>query len=222
MSCFRGELHAKFVIRRRALTFNSLTKFPFVRFDKVTLCYSGRLSIANKCEIFASRLQKTRLKEANSICVWATIDQMIRHHDFCDHTQLLEHLRNQILPICGYRHRYEFNIDLESDKFAVANIITSILEMQQVNECSNVGIRLVIPNQYEQLPIGTISNWLHRNRNTDNGENKFANQNQRERVLEIEVANISNSNVVEMWNHLRKVFFGIFKTFKAEKSCGTR
>ena len=86
----------------------------------------------------------------------------------------------------------------------MANIITEILEMQQVNECPNVAIRLVIDKQHEQLPIEAISNWLHRNQNTDNGGNEFANQDLRERILEIDA---SYSNAVEMLNHFKKVLF---------------
>ena len=185
---------------------NNLAEFPFLRFDAIRLDYNaGSHQIANKCEIFASQLQKlSRLHETNSICVWATVNQKGRGY-FIDHTQLLEHLRNRLLSICGYCRQYKFLISLKSDKGTVANIITSILQMQQVNECSNVGISLVIPNQYEQLPIETISNWLHRNhRNTDNGGNEFVNH--KERLLEINIAYISN--LVEMLNHFKKVLFG--------------
>ena len=195
------------------LTLNNLAEFPFLRFDTIRLDYNaGSHQIANKCEIFASQLQKlSRLHEANSISVWASVRQK-GHGYFIDHTQFLEHLRNQLLPIFGYCRRFEFRIGLRSDK---ANIITSILEMQQIIGCPNVAFRLPIynhNNQHEHLPIETISNWLHRNGNTVNGGNEVANQSQQERVLEIEVENISD--VVELWNHFKKVLlFGIFGTF---------
>ena len=196
------------------LTLNNLSEFPFVRFDDVKLDYNaGSHQIANKCEIFASQLQKLpRLNESNSISVWATVNQKRRDH-FIDHTQLLEHLPNRLLPICGCCRRFKFLIGFESDKGAVANMFTSILQMQQIIDCSNVAFRLVIDCQYDKLPIETISNWLHRNGNgnTDNGGNGIANQDQRERVLEIQVANISNS--LEMWDHFEKVLFGIFEAF---------
>ena len=194
------------------LTLNNLSEFPFVRFDDVKLDYNaGSHQIANKCEIFASQLQKLpRLNESNSISVWATVNQKRRDH-FIDHTQLLEHLRNRLLPICGYCRRYEFCIGFGSNSDAVTNIITSILEMQQIIDCSNVGIRLGIDYQNEQLPVESISNWLQRNQHTDNGGNEFTNQNQRERVLEIKVAYILN--VAEMWNHFKKVLFRIFEAF---------
>ena len=208
MSCFRSKLDA-IVIGNGVLRLNNLFEFPFLRFDDVILYYNDDSHpIANKCEIFASQLQKLpRLNESNSISVWATVNQKRRDH-FIDHTQLLEHLRNLLLPIFRNCRRYEFRISLGSDKDTVANIVTSILEVQQVNECSNVGIHLgeVRPFRYDyRLPVETISNWLHRSRNADNGENEFSNQKQRERVLEIEAVYISN--VLEMLNHLKEVLF---------------
>ena len=192
------------------LTLDNLSEFQFLRFDTIKLEYNiGSHLIANKCEVFASQLQKlARLNGVNSICVLANINQQRRDH-FIDHTQFLEHLRNRLLPICGCCRRYKFLIGFESDKDSVANIITSILQMPQIIDCPNVAFRLVIDKQYEQLPIETISNWLHRNGNgnTDDGGNEFANQNHQERVLEIEVANISSSNIVEMIDHLKKVLF---------------
>ena len=154
--------------------------------------------------------ESQKLDEANSICVSANIRHK-RHGDFRNHTQFLEHLRNQLLPIFGYRRQFEFHIGLVYDNYAVTEVITSILQMQQANECSNVGISLVIHNQYEELPTRTISNWLHRNRNgnINDGGNEFANQSQHERVLEIDAGKFSN--VLEMCNHLKKVF-AIFET----------
>ena len=72
LSCFRLDLNANFVIGNEVLTLDDLTELsrPFLRFDEVELDYnSGSHLIANKCEIFASQLQKVpRLSEANSIC----------------------------------------------------------------------------------------------------------------------------------------------------------
>ena len=210
MACFRLKLIARFVIGNGVFTPNDLVEFPFLRFDAIKLDYNiGFHLIANKCETFVNQLQKfPRLNEANSICVLANISQKRRGY-FIDHTQLLEHLHNQLLSIFGYCRRFEFRIGLGSDNGNITNIIASILEMQQVDECSNVAIHLddVKPTyMYKyRLPIETISNWLHRNRNTDNGGNEFANQNHQKRVLEIEVALILN--VLEMVNHLKEVLF---------------
>ena len=193
------------------LRLNNLFEFPFLRFDDVKLYYNGGSHpIANKCEIFASQLQKLpRLNQANSICVWANINQKGGYY-FIDDIQFLDHLRNRLLPICGYCRQYKFRIGLKSDyadNYAVTNIIPSILQMQQVNECSNVVIHFgeVRPIQFDyRLAVETISNWLHRNKNTDNDGKEFANQNHQGRVLSIEAVYISN--VLEIVNHLKKVF----------------
>ena len=204
----------KFVIGSEVLTLRNLAEFPFVRCDAINLDYSvGSHLIANKCEVFVSQLQKVpRLNEANSISVSANISQK-RRGDFRDRTQLLEHLRNKLLPICGYCRWFEFRIGLGSNIDAFTNIIASILLMQQVNECSDVVIRLVkpiipIPIQYDcPLPVETIANWLHRNPNTDNGGKELTNQNYQRRVLEIETIFNAISNVLEMFHHLKTVLF---------------
>ena len=175
LSCFRLDLNANFVIGNEVLTLDDLAELsrPFLRFDEVELDYnSGSHLIANKCEIFASQLQNVaRLSEANSICVWATVNQNIRMRrdrgHFLDHFQLLNHLRDVLLPICGYCRRYKFLIDLQSDKDAVANIIRAILRMKQIIDCPNVIIEF--GGNSKHFPLGCISNWLHRNQNTDNG-----------------------------------------------------
>lgn len=210
LSCFRLDLNANFVIGNEVLTLDDLAELsrPFLRFDEVELDYnSGSHLIANKCEIFASQLQNVaRLSEANSICVWATVNQNIRMRrdrgHFLDHSQLLNHLRDVLLPICGYCRRYKFLIDLQSDKDAVAEIIRDILRMKQIIDCPNVIIEF--GGNYKQFPLKCISNWLLRNQNTDNGGNEFANQDQQERILEIEAC---HSDVVGMLNHFKKVLF---------------
>ena len=194
------------------LTLDNLAEFPFVRCGGIYLDYSvGSHLIANKCEIFANKLQKLpRLIGANHIYVSANISRkrQKKRGDFRDHTQLLEHLRNKLLPIFCYHRRFKFRIGIGSNTDAFTNIITSILQIQQV--CSNVAIHparpITMPIQNEQLPIGTIANWLHRNRNTDNDGKEFANQNHQGSVLEIETIN-AISNDLEMLNHLKKVIF---------------
>ena len=224
-----------FSIGSEVLASNDLAKFPFVHFDAINLNYeSGSHLIANKCEMFVSHLKKLQqVGNANSICVSANISQKQaqrhkRHGDFRNHKQLLKHLRNELLPICGYCRQFEFRIGLVYDNYAVTNVITSILQMQQVNECSNVYISLVIPNQYEELPVGVgageqlpveaISKWLHRSQNT-NGGNEFVNQSQHERVFEIDVGKVSN--VMEMCSHLKKVILGFLRCSKAKNFVGT-
>ena len=213
LSCFRLDLNANFVIGNEVLTLDDLAELsrPFLRFDEVELDYnSGSHLIANKCEIFASQLQNVaRLSEANSICVWATVNQNIRMRrdrgHFLDHSQLLNHLRDVLLPICGYCRQYKFLFPLpwqteRQNKGSV--LIKSILKMQQIIGCPNVIIEF--GGNYKQFPLKCISNWLLRNQNTNNGGNEFANQDQQERILEIEAC---YSDIVGMLNHFKKVLF---------------
>lgn len=215
MSCFRSILTAKIFYENRTLTLNNLAEFPFVRFDDVRLNYFGGTDlIPNKCQTFTRQLQKLpRLNETNSICIWATVSEKRQRGYFIDHTQLLKHLRNKLLPICGYRQKFEYHIRLGSDDNPVENIITPILQMQQLIDCSNVAIDVMgaQPIRHGLSLIKTISSWMHRNQNTVKDGKEFSNQAQ-ERVLEVEVACISDA-ADPLWNHFKKVLFRTFEAF---------
>lgn len=152
-----------------------------------------------------------RLSDANSICFEGSIGQDRRDY-FTDYLHLLEHFRDKLLPLCGGSHRqFEFRISLESDIDAVTTVSESILILQPISDCSNVRIQFIISKQrnLQQLPVETISNWLHQNRG-----DKSATVNQ-ERLLEIEAARISND--VQMWDHLKNVIFWVSISFEVKK-----
>ena len=125
---------------------------------------------------------------------------------FYDHDQVLEYLRNRLLPICDKSREYEFCIgsDLDLDANTTRFIIASILKMEQVDRCSNVVIDFPIDvDDGTKLPIDEISNWLHRS--CDAGG-------LRERSLFIQLEKIeSRSFYVEVFTHLKEVFILYFR-----------
>lgn len=183
-----------------------LTDLPqFVRFDRVLLWYYGELSIEEKFKLYGNYLQllKKALNDANSIKFFCKIDQN-DGHAFRNHSQLLNHVQNDLLAICDSSRGYAFVIDLHSDTNAGANVMDQILEMHPIGRCSNLEIKIIEfygrSEHQIQLPIELISNWLHRKLDGINEKSK-------ERFLRISSENIQN--IREMCNHLKTVSFPI-------------
>ena len=72
------------------------------------------------------------------------------------------------MPICGSSRSYKFEI-FSSDKISHADLIAKILQMPQIDCCSNVEIKLNGPIMHlMEFQIEPISNWLHQNCNGTN------------------------------------------------------
>ena len=118
---------------------------------------------------------------------------------FRNHFQLLDHIRDQLLPICDSSPFYSFEIDFQSDNNAAGNVIGQILQLPSINRCQ---VYFFCKNEtFIQLPVEVISNWL--NRNFDDGIGGTG-QSKKERILAMN-HRIRIQNVVEMCDHLRTV-----------------
>ena len=188
---------------------HELTNLPqFLRFDQVKLDYHSTIKarpIAEKCQSVVDYLLPLKLNDLNLIHFNATIDENNRS-DFSDHSQLIDHLRNEFLPICGSSRGYKFEISF--DELSRTDLIAKILQMPQIDCCSNVDIFLYFPYitypmefllTFEPVPI---SDWLHRNYNGIAGKSK-------ERFLRIFPFNTLWAQ--ELCNHLKKVTIYYFK-----------
>ena len=100
-----------------------------------------------------------------------TLTAKINQNDqsqFCNHFQLLDYIREQVLPICGSSPVYVFHIDFQSDNDAAGNFIGQILQLPSINRCHDVGFGYCNETEtFIQLPVEVIANWL--NRNFDDG-----------------------------------------------------
>ena len=181
-----------------------LDNFHFLRFDSVFLIYNcGLQSIDDKLYILQNQLQlfKTAFIDLKEFTLSAKIDKNDRSQ-FNYHTQLLDHIREQLLPICDSSPVYSFQIDFQSDKDAAGNVIGQILQLPQINRCQKV--RFHYYNEtFIQLPVEVISNWLNRNSNdgigcTGSGQSKtprFLSTNSRIKI----------QNAVEMCDRMKMV-----------------
>ena len=78
---------------------------------------------------------------------------------FSDHSELLNYLRSRLLPACDGKPRgYCFEITLDSDKGAGRCILSTLLQMPQIN-CVRIDFFDV---DRTKLPVVEISNFLHR------------------------------------------------------------
>ena len=198
-----------------AKPFPSFFRFGRVRIYLSTLFFDeegeGILDsqlIAEKCQLFEDQLKLIKPALNGSILNFDFIIDQSKPSCFYDHDQVLEYLRNRLLPICNKSHGYEFWINFNSDANTARFIITSILQMDQIDRCSNVKIDFPIDvDDGTKLPIDEISNWLHRS--CDGGG-------QRERSLFIQLEEIKS--IVEVFVHLKEVFILIFANLKSLKS----
>ena len=133
------------------------------------------------------------------------ISAHIRHNDrsaFIDHSQLLECIRNRLLPICDSSRGFKFRICFFSDKNSVTDTIASLLQMPEILRCPNVEITIPVrhPREKKQLPVEAISNWLE-----IANARKNVDQNHKEKFLKIVFSGIQNAK--EMLDHLAMVIF---------------
>ena len=180
--------------------------FPsFFRFDKINIYFSTRIwdtqPIAGKCQLFEDQLKLIKPALNGSVMNFDVIIDQSDPSCFYDHDQVLVYLRNRLLPICDKSRGYEFWIGFDLDANTtgfVRFVIASVLQMDQIDRCSNVVIDFSIEVENgTKLPIEEISNWLHRSCD-----------NQRERSLSIYLRRIES--LVEVFTHLKEVFILYF------------
>ena len=100
----------------------------FLRFDCVELDYQNTvqtLPIAEKCQSVVNYLKQLKLNDSSLIHFIVAIKKNKRTH-FSNHSQFLDHLRNELLPICGSSRAYKFDF-FSRDETARADLIEKIL-----------------------------------------------------------------------------------------------
>ena len=192
-----------------AISNSDLAEFPqFLRFDEISLARKERgqrISVEQKSQLFLACLRplKSILNDSNlDLCV--TIDRNDRTH-FGSHSEFLEHIRGELLPICDSSRGYQFTVWLMDGRYnreADQNLIASILQAPQVKRSSNVEIRL-FNSASPEWPIEAISSWLHQN--YDGIRNL---KGLKERFLQISTFNVRRGlqDTQKLIGHLKKVW----------------
>ena len=194
-------------LQGKEISLQDLALLPeFIRFGEVLLLFfDGSQPIADKCQLFDGCLQsiKSALNDSYSIRFASKVDQNDESH-FSNHQTLIEYLRDRLLPICDSSRNYSFGFVFDSDKNSSSSVIASILQMSQTNRCFGVFIGLRGANS-AQLPIDTISKWLHRN-------SAAMEIRQKQKFLHIRSSK-TFQNIPEMCNLLKTVHFAFFPNY---------
>ena len=188
---------------------NNLKNFPFLRFKTFYMLYNdGSISIDEKLHLLQDQLQLfgTALSDLKKITLSAKINSNDQSQ-FRSHFQLLDHIRDQLLPICDSSPFYSFSIDFQSDNAVAADFIATILQMRPITRCRDV-LFIYEKAIFIQLPVKVISNWL--NRDSDDGIG-YTGQGKEMRLLATNYR-IKVQNAVEMFDHMKMVitFYFIF------------
>ena len=146
------------------------------------------------------QLFKTALSKVEIISFTAEINENDRTQ-FCDHSQMLAHLREKVLPFFETATVYNFDIEFRSHKNAVGTVTAEILQMHPISHsrCSFVAFDYRTFRKYLsiQLPVAEISAWLSRNLDGNN-------QQKEKRTLFFD-CHSEVQNVVEICNHFKEV-----------------
>ena len=190
--------------------------FPsFFRFNKIDIYFStfriwDTQPIAGKCQLLEDQLKLIKPALNGPILYFNIIIDQSNPSCFYDHDQVLESLRNRLLPICDKSRGYEFWIGFYLDANTIRFIIASILQMDQIDRCSNVVIDFSIEVENgTKLPIEEISNWLHRSCNGGGHRER------RERFLFICTELKALLKFLRIW---KRSLFCIFANLKSLKS----
>ena len=155
------------------LPLDKLAEFPlFLRFNliKLVCSYSDHKDgkawdtqpIAAKCQFFEAHLQLIKQEILNdSIFFFGGHVDKNDSSRFSDHSDFLNYFRNRILPISHKPRGYHIFICLYSDNGAAKCVLSSLLQMQEIDCSSEMQIYIHDTDQ-KRLPIAEISYWLHR------------------------------------------------------------
>ena len=127
--------------------------------------------------------------------------------DFSSRSNLLHHIRDELLPICELSSRaYKFTISFQSLETNRAALIESILQIPQVGRCPNVALKISSLLNV-RLPVEAIAQWLH---HQSSDTNRISDPKRREKFLTIELYDIDIPNLLEISGHLTMVFLTLF------------
>lgn len=194
----------------------ALKDFPrFLRFNEVRLLYLDdcqfpkipTIPLDVKCRLFADQLKtlKKALNYANHIYLDVDINSGNTFH-FSDHSELIEYLSDEILPICDSARSYEFDVVFEGDsgdENSASDFIDEILQTEGVKRCSNVKFCCQI-SPPTHLPIECISNWLQ--------VPYLCGNMRKERILDIGIGR-ELQNARQLCDHLKEVLIFEIKIF---------
>ena len=120
--------------------------------------------IAAKCQLFEDQLKLIKpALDDTMLCFYAQVDEN-NSSRFADHSDFLNYFRNRILPMFHKVRGYLISIKLYSDNGVGKCVLSSLLQMQEIDRSSEVKIHIRDTVQKLPVPVTEISLWLHRRR----------------------------------------------------------
>ena len=208
----------------KEICYTDLVTFPqFLRLFLVKLHIAKDARVFNcvlmKDKCYLSEMYLQAIKPALNDSFIHFMGRIDRNDPICfrDHSELVNYLKNGLLPNCESSRNYNFSIEFlfdEIESSKAASVTASILQMPQLckhHRPFNVTIRLglMAKNTPVQIPVEAIANWL--NQKSESGM-KAKGQN-KERILTImpctynEMDDDSALATLEIYDHLKKVNF---------------
>ena len=198
------------------IAFSKLIAVPrFLRFNQVKMNYRfGSQLIVQKCDLFRVNLSSIKATLNDSNVIEFSCKIIKDQSQFQNHSTLIEHIR-LIVSICDSSRGYSFRFCPFTDHDAFGNAMSSILEIPAIVRSSSVYIGKLADishpsghaNANTQLPVETISNWLHQ-------ESHAMEQKRRHRRLWLTTLDdiFQDAHLQEMCDFLKQVSF-YFQTF---------
>ena len=173
-----------------------LTIPHFIRFITIEIDYDHPKAIEERGAKYRAFLQS--LVESNAKI---TGSKLVLYTSITNHATFFDEIGQKLLTEFSFWCAYKFCIFFYSEFDLTSNFIASLLQLGQINRCSNVELSLQFTKN-RQLPVETIGNWLNRNFDGTIAKNK---QEGKEIVfLRIDYSS-EIENVSEMIEHLKKV-----------------
>ena len=217
-------------IKEICVSYTDLVTFPqFLRFHLVTLRIAENkdydhdndfVLTKDKCYLSEMYLQAIKRALNNSIIYFmGRIDRNCLHC-FADHSELVNYVKNRLLPNCESSRDYKFSIDFRFDQIEsskAVSVTASILQMPQLckhHRPFNITIYFenIGRNTPVQIPVETIANWL--NQKSESGSGMKAKGQNKERSLTIWPCTHNETEdehyalaTLEIYEHLKKVNF---------------
>ena len=215
-------------IKETCVSYTDLVTFPqFLRFHLVTLRIAENkdydhdndfVLTKDKCYLSEMYLQAIKRALNNSIIYFMGMIARNDPHSFADHSELVNYVKNRLLPNCESSRDYKFSIDFRFDQIEsskAVSVTASILQMPQLckhHRPFNITIWFenIAKNTPVQIPVEAIANWL--NQKSESGmKAKYQNK---ERSLTICPYTINETEdehyalaTLEIYEHLKKVNF---------------
>lgn len=184
----------------------------FLLFDKVFIS-SPPSSFEEKYELFYGKLQMIKpIFIGTKLYFCCCIDQNYPNC-FSDYSQLLDYLRDRLLPIFNRSRHYKFNIYFgqNASSTTTPDIIAHILQIPEINRSSRVTMKFsgtvqstILWRSKPFLPIKAISDWLNWKPNASKVTG-VGNGNRLKRILRISSTLEEYQNVDELFAHLKTV-----------------